>query len=117
MLSSVLRSDRAVRVNVEIMRTFVRLRRILATHEDLARKLDDLEKRYDAQFKVVFDAIRGADDIQAELAQADLDEAADTGRIFNDQNGFRHSVSIGDFAKDCRTFLGRRGMAHRPAVA
>ncbi len=58
MLSSVLRSKRAVQVNVEIMRTFVRLRRMLATHEDLAGKLDALEKKYDAQFKVVFDAIR-----------------------------------------------------------
>jgi len=58
MLSSVLRSKRAVQVNVEIMRAFVRLRRILASHADLARKLDALEKKYDAQFKVVFDAIR-----------------------------------------------------------
>jgi phage regulator Rha-like protein len=58
MLSSVLRSKRAVQVNVEIMRAFVRLRRMLATHEDLARKLDALEKRYDAQFKAVFDTIR-----------------------------------------------------------
>lgn len=58
MLSSVLRSERAVRVNVEIMRAFVRLRRLLATHTDLARKLDDLEKKYDSQFRVVFDAIR-----------------------------------------------------------
>ena len=58
MLSSVLRSKRAIQVNVEIMRTFVRLRRILASNEDLARKLAALEKKYDAQFKVVFDAIR-----------------------------------------------------------
>ncbi|NLS94617.1 MAG: ORF6N domain-containing protein [Planctomycetaceae bacterium] len=58
MLSSVLRSDRAVAVNIEIMRAFVRLRRLLASHADLARKLDALEKKYDAQFKVVFDAIR-----------------------------------------------------------
>ena len=58
MLSSVLRSDRAVKVNVEIMRTFVRLRRILASHEDLARQLNALERKYDAQFQVVFDAIR-----------------------------------------------------------
>jgi ORF6N domain len=58
MLSSVLRSPRAVLVNVEIMRAFVRLRQILATHADLARKLDALEQKYDAQFKVVFDAIR-----------------------------------------------------------
>jgi hypothetical protein len=58
MLSSVLRSPRAVQVNIEIMRAFVRLREILATHKDLARKLEKLEKKYDAQFKVVFDAIR-----------------------------------------------------------
>ena len=58
MLSSVLRSKRAVRVNVEIMRTFVRLRQMLSSHADLARKLETLEKKYDAQFKVVFDAIR-----------------------------------------------------------
>jgi len=58
MLSSVLNSERAVQVNIEIMRTFVRLRRLLASHADLARKLDTLERKYDAQFKVVFDAIR-----------------------------------------------------------
>ena len=58
MLSSVLRSERAVRVNVEIMRAFVRLRRILADNAELARRLDDLESKYDIQFKVVFDAIR-----------------------------------------------------------
>lgn len=58
MLSSVLRSPRAVLVNIEIMRTFVRLRRLLASHADLARKLAALELRYDAQFRVVFDAIR-----------------------------------------------------------
>ena len=58
MLSSVLRSKRAVQVNVEIMRAFVRLRQMLSSHADLARKLEALEKKYDAQFKVVFDAIR-----------------------------------------------------------
>jgi len=58
MLSSVLRSERAVQVNIEIMRAFVRLRRVLATHTNLARKLDALEKKYDVQFRVVFDAIR-----------------------------------------------------------
>ena len=58
MLSSVLKSRRAVQVNVEIMRTFVRLRQMLASHADLARKLNALEKRYDAQFRAVFDAIR-----------------------------------------------------------
>ena len=58
MLSSVLNSERAVRVNIEIMRAFVKLRRILASNVELARKLDNLENKYDAQFKVVFDAIR-----------------------------------------------------------
>ncbi len=58
MLSSVLKSRRAVRVNIEIMRAFVRLRQILSSHVELARKLDALEKKYDSQFKVVFDAIR-----------------------------------------------------------
>lgn len=58
MLSSVLRSPRAVQVNIEIMRAFVRLRTLLSTHADLARKLSSLEKKYDAQFRVVFDAIR-----------------------------------------------------------
>ncbi|MCX5866784.1 MAG: ORF6N domain-containing protein [Proteobacteria bacterium] len=58
MLSSVLKSPRAIMVNVEIMRTFVRLRRMLASHADLARKMDELEKKYDRQFAVVFEAIR-----------------------------------------------------------
>lgn len=58
MLSSVLNSERAVKVNIEIMRAFVRLRRLLPSNTELARKLDALEKKYDAQFKVVFDAIR-----------------------------------------------------------
>ncbi len=58
MLSSVLRSKRAVQVNIEIMRAFVRLRQILVSNTQLARKLEALEKKYDAQFKVVFDAMR-----------------------------------------------------------
>lgn len=58
MLSSVLRSERAVLVNVEIMRAFVRLRRILASNAELARKLNELEAKYDTQFKVVFDTLR-----------------------------------------------------------
>lgn len=58
MLSSVLRSKRAIRVNIEIMRAFVRLRQMLAAHADLSRKLDALERKYDAKFKIVFDAIR-----------------------------------------------------------
>ena len=58
MLSSVLRSARAVQVNVAIMRTFVRLREMLSTHEELRRKIDAMEKRYDARFQAVFDTIR-----------------------------------------------------------
>lgn len=58
MLSSVLRSKRAAQVNVEIMRTFVRLRNVLANHAELRVKLLQLERKYDRQFKVVFDTIR-----------------------------------------------------------
>jgi len=58
MLSSVLNSERAVQVNIAIMRAFVKLREMIASHKDLAKQLDTLEKKYDAQFKVVFDAIR-----------------------------------------------------------
>ncbi len=58
MLSSVLRSERAVQVNVAVIRAFVRLRRLILDHEGLARKIAAMESNYDAQFKVVFDAIR-----------------------------------------------------------
>ncbi len=58
MLSSVLRGDRAVQVNIEIMRAFVRLRQVLSEHKDLAVRLDALEDKYDANFKAIFDAIR-----------------------------------------------------------
>jgi hypothetical protein len=58
MLSSVLRSPRAVQVNIAIMRAFVKLREILATHQELARRFDEMESKYDKQFRVVFDAIR-----------------------------------------------------------
>lgn len=58
MLSSVLRSKRAVQVNIAIIRTFVRLRELLLSNADLARKLEALGQKYDAQFRVVFDAIR-----------------------------------------------------------
>jgi hypothetical protein len=57
MLSSILRSKRAIAVNIQIMRTFVKLREILSTHKDLARKLTELEKKYDHQFAEVFEAI------------------------------------------------------------
>ncbi len=58
MLSSVLNSPMAVQVNIQIMRTFAKLRKIMTQHKDLDRKMDELEKKYDTQFKVVFDAIR-----------------------------------------------------------
>lgn len=58
MLSSVLKSRRAVLVNIEIMRTFSRFREVLSAHKDLARQLKALESKYDRQFKIVFDAIR-----------------------------------------------------------
>lgn len=58
MLSSVLKSKRAVQVNIEIMRAFVRLRQMLTSNAELSRRLDELENKYDRQFKVVFDAIR-----------------------------------------------------------
>lgn len=58
MLSSVLSSPRAVYVNIQIMRTFARLRDLLASHKDLQKKIDEMEKKYDSQFKVVFDTIR-----------------------------------------------------------
>ena len=58
MLSTVLRSKRAVQVNIEIMRTFVKLRQMLSSNRELATKLDQLEKKYDKQFAVVFEAIR-----------------------------------------------------------
>ena len=58
MLSSVLKSHRAIEVNIQIMRTFTKLRELLNTHADLRRKLEEMEKKYDYQFKVVFDAIK-----------------------------------------------------------
>jgi hypothetical protein len=58
MLSSVLNSPRAIQVHIAIMRAFVQLRAIFSTHTDLARKLAEMEKKYDAQFRVGFDALR-----------------------------------------------------------
>ena len=67
MLSSVLRSKQAVHVNIEIMRAFVRVRQLMEGNRDLAKRLSELEKKYDAQFSAVFDAIR-------ELIQPNLPE-------------------------------------------
>lgn len=58
MLSSVLRSEQAVQVNIAIMRAFVRMREVMISHKDMARRINDMERKYDAQFKAVFDAIR-----------------------------------------------------------
>lgn len=58
MLSSVLNSERAIMVNIQIMRAFTQFRRLLLTHKDLRRKIEEMEKKYDAQFKVVFDALK-----------------------------------------------------------
>jgi len=58
MLSSVLNSERAIQVNIQIMRTFTKLRQLMATHEGLKKKIEEMEKKYDYQFKVVFDAIK-----------------------------------------------------------
>lgn len=58
MPSSVLNSERAIQVNIAIMRAFVKIRQLLATHTELAQRLDDLERKYDEQFHVVFEAIR-----------------------------------------------------------
>jgi hypothetical protein len=74
MLSSVLRSKKAVHVNIQIMRAFVNLRSFLASHKDLARKLAELENKYDAQFKSVFDAIK---------AMMELPEDASTPKLIH----------------------------------
>ena len=58
MLSSVLRSEQAVQVNIAIMRAFVRMREAMISHKEMARRIDDMERKYDAQFKAVFDALR-----------------------------------------------------------
>jgi phage regulator Rha-like protein len=65
MLSSVLNSDRAIEVNVQIMRAFVKLREMMSTHKELAHKLNALEKKYDGQFQIVFEAIRQILEVEA----------------------------------------------------
>lgn len=75
MLSSVLRSVRAVEVNIAIMRTFVQLRRLMDSNRDLARKIEAMEKKYDEQFRVVFDAIKRL------IAEDDIRKAAPKRRI------------------------------------
>jgi len=66
MLSSVLNSDRAVQVNIQIMRTFIKLRQLLASHKDLVEKIEKMEKNYDRQFRIVFQIIRELDSTKKE---------------------------------------------------
>jgi DnaJ-domain-containing protein 1 len=80
MLSSVLHSPQAVQVNTEIMRTFVRLRQMLASHADLAERLESLEQKYDEQFRSVFDAIR-------QLMSPDADEKESIGFKVKEEAG------------------------------
>lgn len=77
MLSGVLHSERAIHVNIAIMRTFVRLREILATHKELAQKLELMEKKYDAQFRVVFETIRKLMDPSKETKKTKIGFHAD----------------------------------------
>jgi hypothetical protein len=58
MLSSVLKSERAIQVNIQIMRTFTQLRKMLATHKELREKIETMEKKYDKQFRIIFETIR-----------------------------------------------------------
>jgi len=66
MLSSVLNSERAIQVNIQIMRTFTKLREMISTHKDLREKIEQMEKKYDSQFKIVFDALKGLLDVPKE---------------------------------------------------
>jgi len=79
MLSSVLRSERAVQVNVEIMRAFGRLRQMLSSNSKLAQQLNDLEQKYDEQFRIVFDAIRKL------MTPSDLKQKRPIGFVWNDE--------------------------------
>ena len=58
MLSSILNSERAIQVNIQIMRTFTKIREMLASHKDLKQKIEEMEEKYDSQFKIVFTAIK-----------------------------------------------------------
>ena len=109
MLSSVLRSKRAVQVNIAIMRAFVRLRELLSTHADLARKLEAMEKKYDTQFKVVFDAIR---QIMSPRPQAPKKKSASTSK--NPPRNTASLIEADNFILPMRSALaGFRSPQHR----
>ncbi len=99
MLSSVLRSERAIRVNVEIIRAFVRLRRMLASHGDLARRLADLERKYDGKFRAVFAALR---DLMRPRALAEVPRRRIGFRITTDDHQGRESTGPGVSAPAAR---------------
>ena len=84
MLSSVLRSKRAIQVNIQIMRTFTKLRNMIATHADLKRKIEDMEKKYDGQFRIVFEAIQ-------QLLEEDVKPRKKIGYIKEKQQSYRKS--------------------------
>ena len=112
MLSSVLRSKRAVQANIEIMRAFVRLRRMLSTHAELGHKIDALEKKYDEQFKVVFDANRqlmaspGA--TRRRIGFRAEDDETGTGILTWSSAGRRGGTSRGGLRKNEEVRHGRR---------
>jgi hypothetical protein len=87
MLSSVLRSNRAISVNIEIVRAFVHLRQIISEHADLARRIDELEELYDGKFQIVFDAIRGLMQPQPEKEKKRI------GYLVSTSGGERHEDS------------------------
>jgi hypothetical protein len=109
MLSSVLRSERAVQVNIEIMRAFVRLRRMLEGNAELSRRLDELEAKYDEQFRVVFDAIR-----ELMAPPEDDDSGPPIGYITEDSSGqsLRESRSLRPGMRRLRATRPGRGGAH-----
>ena len=80
MLSSVLNSDRAIDVNVQIMRTFTKLRQMISSHKELSKKIESMEKKYDEQFRVVFDVIK-------QLLKDDVNPAKKIGFKFKDSGG------------------------------
>jgi len=100
MLSSVLNSERAVQVNIAIMGAFVKLRQLLATHADLARRLDELEAKYDKQFRVVFQAIRelmGPEPVPAKRRIGFLDRSENRRR--DHTHGCQKSKAVGGIAE------------------
>ena len=91
MLSSVLRSNRAISVNIEVVRAFVYLRRIISEHADLAKRIDELEELYDGKFQIVFDAIRGLIQQQPPKEKKRIGYLVSTPGAENDRESTSHS--------------------------